>query len=285
MDTLPDSARAIASRRSASPTRSNTRTWTKSEREVNNRKLVRTATLEYFNAIRRTPLLREGTGRRRRRRSRCCRSTPAGITSKGYQWGMSIDMQSCIGCNACLVACVAENNIAVVGREEVARAARDALDPHRSIFRQLADRSRSIEGRSAGNAGLSPAGALHALRERAVRGGLPGRRDDAQRRGPQRDDLQPVRRHAVLLEQLPVQGPAIQLLQLVPRNADRAFNLQHNPQVTVRSRGVMEKCTYCVQRLTAHADRDREDDRAARGAIASSQPRSRDGRARTPAAT
>ena len=58
---------------------------------------------------------------------------------------------------------------------------------------------------------LLPAGAVHALRERAVRGGLPGRRDGAQRRRAERHGLQPLRRHAVLLEQLPVQGAAVQL--------------------------------------------------------------------------
>ena len=59
--------------------------------------------------------------------------------------------------------------------------------------------------------GVPPAGALHAVRERAVRGGLPGRRDDAQRGRPERHGLQPLRRHALLLEQLPVQGAALQL--------------------------------------------------------------------------
>ena len=61
---------------------------------------------------------------------------------------------------------------------------------------------------------LPPAGAVHALRERAVRGRLPGRRHRAQRRRPERHGLQPLRRHALLLEQLPVQGPALQLLPL-----------------------------------------------------------------------
>ncbi len=56
-----------------------------------------------------------------------------------------------------------------------------------------------------------PAGALPAVRKRAVRTGLPGGRDGAQLRRPERHGLQPLHRHAVLLEQLPVQGAALQL--------------------------------------------------------------------------
>ena len=90
-----------------------------------------------------------------------------------------------------------------------ARLARDALDPHRPLLRGR---------RRGGPRHPLPAGALHALREGPVRARLPGRRDDAQRRGAQRDDLQPLRRHAVLLEQLPVQGPPVQLLAVFRRD-------------------------------------------------------------------
>jgi len=99
-------------------------------------------------------------------------------------------MNSCVGCNACIVSCYAETNIAVVGKQQV-RIGRNM---------QWLRIDTYFEGDlSAPRAHFQPM-TCQPLRECALRTGLSGRRHGAHAGGPEHDGLQPLRGDALLLQ-------------------------------------------------------------------------------------
>ena len=123
------------------------------------------------------------------------------------QWGMSIDLSKCVGCNACVIACQSENNVPIVGKEQVSNS--------REMHWLRLDRYFQGDKENA-NVVQEPVACMH-CETAPLRTGVPSRRDGAHRRRPQRNGLQPLHRNSLLCEQLPIQSQAIQLLQLQRR--------------------------------------------------------------------
>jgi MoCo/4Fe-4S cofactor protein with predicted Tat translocation signal len=200
------------------------------------RAIIRYATLEEFMGN--PSFAHEGASRETPRQDTSM--FPMWPYNEANAWAMSIDMNSCTGCNACIVSCYAENNLPVVGKQQV-RIGRNMqwlridtyyegdLDAPRAHFQPMAcqhcENAPCEQVCPVGATVHTPEGLNMMVYNRCV-----GTRY-CSNNCPYK-----VRRFNFLL---------------YSDFETESLKLMRNPDVTVRSRGVMEKCTYCVQRIEA----------------------------------
>ncbi len=177
----------------------------------------------------------------------------------GMKWGMYVDLNSCIGCGACQVACVSENNVPVVGKKEVARHHEmtwlridryfygDLENPkvvYQPMMCQHCD-SAPCENVCPVNAtnhsmeGLNQMAYNRCIGTRYCANNCPYKVRRFNWLDYTTGDVWPANEERVFH----VEGEDL------PYYADNLVRMVLNPDVTVRTRGVIEKCSFCVQRI------------------------------------
>jgi len=193
-----------------------------------------------------------------------------------HQWGMVIDLAKCIGCTACTVACQSENTIAIVGKDQVRRgrlmqwirmdryfatsggvedhghAALAELDNPEMVSQPVACQqceSAPCETVCPVNATVHTEEGINAMAyNRCI--GTRYCANNCPYTARRFNWFDYNKRNPLITTKLA--GLEVHNLYAGPfgeKNLDQTRRLQRNPNVTVRMRGVMEKCTYCIQRL------------------------------------
>jgi molybdopterin-containing oxidoreductase family iron-sulfur binding subunit len=183
------------------------------------------------------------------------RATQYGDYAKEHpQWGMAIDLAKCTGCHACVTACYAENNIPTVGEEEILRGRELTWMRIERYWEGGDEPGRPVSARMipmlcqhCANAPCEPVCPVYAAYHTAD--GLNGQ----------------VYNRCVgtryCANNCPYKVRYFNWYKYSLKAWPEPLQLQLNPDVTVRARGVMEKCTFCVQRIRGAQNQARVEDR------------------------